>query len=722
MKPISQRDIPLIMIVEDDETMRFLASELLAEAGFEVEAVADGLTAMEAFDRTQPDLVLLDVQMPGLDGFAVCNKLRNMPSGEFVPILMMTGLGDTDSINRAYQVGATDFITKPFKYAILGHHVRYVLRSSKTAQELRISRERYALAALGANDGLWDWDIDSSSVYYSPRWKSMCGHAENEIGDNLDEWLGRIHPDDVVQVKMLISAHLSGASDHFEAEYRVRHKDATDRWMLCRGVAVRDNNGKAYRMAGSISDITSRKRAEEQLVRDAFHDSLTGLPNRALLMDRLQHAFTRSIRNSEHIFAVIFLDLDRFKVINDSMGHNTGDELLVEVSKRLKECVRSGDTVARLGGDEFVILVEDLDDADHARQTAERIQQILKVPFVIGGTQMFISCSIGIAFSSLEYLNADELLRDADTAMYRAKAKGKARHEIFDKSMHAQAVTILQLESELRRALENNEFHLHYQPIVSLRTGQVVAVEALIRWEHPRRGTIMPADFIPFAEENGLIVPIGEWVLRTACSQIRKWNDSGMTEMSVAVNVSPRQLKQKDFVQTVSMILNESALKASLLDLEITESVIMEDSTDTVDVLNKLKGLGVHLSIDDFGTGYSSLSYLPRFPVNSVKIDRSFVSRMMKDPQNLEIIKTVVLLSNSMGLESTAEGVETIDQLEKLRELGCSQSQGYLFSRPAGQKEIEPILKTAIKVSVPLDKDRTLRDLLSELSKSGVKH
>ncbi|HMK61434.1 MAG TPA: EAL domain-containing protein [Dissulfurispiraceae bacterium] len=722
MKPKPQREVPLIMLVDDDETMRFLAAELLAEAGFKAEEIADGITAVESFEKIQPDLVLLDVQMPGLDGFTVCERLRKLPSGEFVPILMMTGLGDSDSINRAYQVGATDFITKPFKYAILGHHVRYILRSSKTAQELRISQERYALAARGTNDGMWDWDIDSASVYYSPRWKSMFGYAEDEIGNSLDEWFGRIHPDDIEQVKMLVSAHLSGASDHFEAEFRVRHNDTADRWMLCRGLAVRDSNGKAYRMAGSISDITSRKRAEEQLLRDAFHDSLTGLANRALLIDRLQHAFIRSIRNSEHTFAVIFLDLDRFKVINDSMGHNIGDQLLVEVSKRLKECVRSGDTVARLGGDEFVILVEDLDEADQAKQTAERIQDVLKEPFVIGGTEMFVSCSIGIAFSSPEYLKAEDMLRDADTAMYHAKEKGKARHVIFDKSMHTQAVTILQLEGELRRALDNNEFRLHYQPIVSLRTGQVVAVEALIRWAHPQRGMIMPLDFIPFAEENGLIVPIGEWVLREACRQIKRWNDLCTTEISVAVNVSPKQLRQKDFVQTVLSILNETALNASLLEIEITESVIMEDSTDTVNVLIQLRELGVHLSIDDFGTGYSSLSYLPRFPVNSVKIDRSFVSKMLIDPHNLEIIKTVVLLSNSMGLESTAEGVETIDQLERLKELGCSQSQGYLFSRPAGLHEIERLLKSAIKVSMPLNKDIVLSDLLAGLSKSGVQH
>ncbi len=717
MKPRTQRQIPLILIVDDDETMRLLAAGYLTEAGFTVEEAAEGITAIESFERLQPDIVLLDVQMPGLDGFAVCTKLRDMPGGNFVPILMMTGLGDTESINKAYQVGATDFITKPLKSALLGHHVRYILRSSRTAEELRVSQERYALAAMGANDGLWDWNIEEGTVHYSFRWKSMLGYEEGDIGESLDEWFSRIHPDELEKVKVLIGAHLDGASDHFEAEYRMRHRDGTERWMLCRGIAVRYDKDKPYRMAGSMSDITLRKRAEEQLLRDAFHDSLTGLPNRALLMDRLEQAWKRAVRNSDDIFAVIFLDLDSFKVINDSLGHNIGDELLILVSRKLKDCVRTEDTVARLGGDEFVVLMEDLNETNSATRTAERIQETLKEPFVIGGTEMFVSCSIGIAFSSTDYTRSEDLLRDADTAMYRAKSKGKARHEIFDHSMHAQAVTRLQLESELRRALEHQEFCLHYQPIVSLRTGQTIAVEALIRWAHPARGIVMPGEFIAVAEENGLIIPMGEWVMRTACTQVKAWNDSGMPTLAVAVNVSARQLRQKDFVDVVSKILDDTGLKPELLDIEITESVIMEDSHDTVDILRKLKGLGVRLSIDDFGTGYSSLSYLPRFPVNSVKIDRSFISRMTVDPQNFEIIKTVVLLSNSLGLESTAEGVETIDQLEKLKEMGCSQSQGYLFSRPANTKDIQPLLSSSIKVSVERGHYKMLAELLAELSK-----
>lgn len=696
------RETPLVLIVDDDETMRLLASETLVESGFTVEEATDGLAGVESFERLKPDIVLLDVQMPGLDGFTVCSRLRCMPGGEFVPVLMMTGLNDTESINRAYQSGATDFVTKPLNWAHLGHHLRYVLRSSRTAEELRkseeelrISKERYALAARGANDGLWDWNIEAGTIYYSPRWKSMLGLSEDEVGLTLDEWFSRIHPSDVEHAKVLLSAHLDGVSHLFEAEYRMLHKDTIDRWVLCRAIAVRDENGKAYRMAGSMTDITIRKRAEQQLLRDAFYDSLTGLPNRALLMDRLEHTWKRAVRNNSHVFAVMFLDLDRFKVINDSLGHNIGDELLVKVSGRLRDCVRTADTVARLGGDEFVILLEDSKEAEDVRYTAERILEVLREPFVIDGTEMFITCSIGIVLSSTEdYLKSEDLLRDADTAMYQAKAKGKARYEFFDRSMHAHAVTALQLGSELRKGLEKKEFRLHYQPIISLLTGQTISVEALIRWEHPRRGLVMPDEFIPHAEESGLIAPIGEWVLRTACSQIKAWNDSGMPRLTVAVNLSPRQLKQKNFVEMVKEILDETGLDAELLDLEITERVIMEDSQEIMDMLRRLRELGVHLSIDDFGTGYSSLSYLPRLPVNSVKIDRSFISRMTNDPQNFEIIRSVVSLSSLLGLESTAEGVETVDQLEKLKEIGCSQSQGYLFCKPGSNKEIESILKS----------------------------
>ena len=718
MKPRkTKREIPLILIVDDDETMRLLASEALTEAGFVVAEADDGFTGIEGFEQLQPDIVLLDVQMPGLDGFAVCKKLRSMTGGEFIPILMMTGLGDTESINKAYELGATEFITKPLNWALLEHHVRYILRSSKTAEDLRVSQERYALAASGSSGGLWDWDIDAGTVYYSTRWKSMLGLVEGDIVESLDDWFSRVHPADLEQVRMLIRAHLDGASDHFEAEFRMRHRDGTDRWMLSRGIAVRDVGGREYRMAGSMVDTTTRKMAEEQLLRDAFHDSLTGLPNRALLMDRLEHARKRAVRNNDHIFAVIFLDLDRFKVVNDSLGHNIGDELLIMVSKRLKNCVRPADTIARLGGDEFVILLEDLKEADDVKISAERILENLKEPFVIAATEVFISCSMGVALSSAtDYLRPDDMLRDADTAMYRAKSNGKCRYEIFEKSMHTQAITMLQLESELRKALENKEFCLHYQPIVSLITGQIIAVEALIRWIHPRRGLIMPGEFIAFAEENGLIIPIGEWVMRTACSQVKDWNDSGMPALSVAVNVSPRQLKQKDFVDKVSRILNETALNPKLLDIEITESLIMEDSPDILNTLNQLKALNINLSIDDFGTGYSSLSYLQRFPISSVKIDRTFISKMMLDHQNSEIIRTVVLLSQSMGLESTAEGVETIDQLEKLKEMGCSQSQGYFIARPAGCKDIEPILRSSIRVSTGLGKDKLLSELVVELS------
>ncbi len=713
------RENPLILLVDDDEVMRLLAAGALTEMGFVVEVAEDGTAGIEAFHRLQPDIVLLDVRMPGRDGYAVCSELRSTAEGELVPILMMTSLDDTASINRAYQSGATDFATKPFNWTLLGHHLRYILRSSETAKalrrsqnELQESQERYALAARGANDGLWDWNIETGRVYYSSRWKSMLGLAEDEIGEHIDEWLVRIHPDDLAQVKMRINTHLNNASAHFEGEFRMRHSDGTYRWMLCRGIAVRDGGEKAHRMAGSMSDITMRKRIEQQLLHNAFYDALTGLPNRALLMDRLEHTWMRVERNRDNLFAVMFLDLDRFKVINDSLGHNVGDKLLTSVAKRLRDCVRPSDTVARLGGDEFVILLEDANEADDVRHAAERIQETLKNPFVIDNTEIFMSCSIGITLSSTDdYLRAEDLLRDADTAMYKAKSKGKARYEFFEQSMHARAVTMLHLESELRRALEREEFCLHYQPIVSLHSRRITSVEALIRWVHPRRGLVMPGEFLPFAEEVGLIIPIGQWVIRQACRQIKAWNDSGVPPLSVAVNISPRELKQKGFVDIVSGILRETSLRPDLLDLEITESAIIENPGDIVKILLQLKALGLHLSIDDFGTGYSSLSYLSRFPVTSVKIDQSFVRGMRDNAQNVKIIKTVAALSSALGLESTAEGVETIDQLEKLKETGCSQIQGFFFSRPADFKDIEPLLGKPVMLSGIDDNDMYAADV-----------
>ena len=462
-------------------------------------------------------------------------------------------------------------------------------------------------------------------------------------------------------------------------------------------------------------DITQRKLAEEQLLHDAFHDALTGLPNRSLFIDRLEHSVRLAKRRTDYLFAVLFLDLDRFKVVNDSLGHAIGDLLLVAIARRLEACLRPGDTVARIGGDEFVLLLEDIDGVNEASSIVNRLQQQITSPILLDGHEVFITASIGIALSSDEDLETTNLLRDADTAMYRAKKLGRARHEVFNSSMHAHALRLLQLENDLRRAIESirdqaieqectpcarsglpplsaaPQFIIHYQPIVSIANNTINGFEALVRWQHPERGLISPVEFIPIAEETGLIVALGRWVLRTACQQIRQWQQlfPNNPPLSVNVNLSVKQFSQPDLIEYIDLVLEESHLDGSSLKLEITESVLIENSDSVTAMLVQLRARNIHLCIDDFGTGYSSLSYLHRFPTNTLKIDRSFVSRMggefdlskgSIDPT--EIVRSIVTLSHNLGMDVVAEGVEEASQLSILKGLKCEFAQGFFFSKP----------------------------------------
>jgi diguanylate cyclase (GGDEF)-like protein/PAS domain S-box-containing protein len=552
---------------------------------------------------------------------------------------------------------------------------RHVLALRESEERFRSAFDYAAIGmALVSPEGRW-LQVNHSLC-------EIVGYTEEELLKTTYQAI--THPDDLDEVLSNINHLLNGRTPACQTEKRYFHKQGHEVWALLSVSLARDSKSDSMRFIFQIQDITDRKRAEQQLLHDAFHDALTGLPNRSLFMDHLKLAVGRSKRRSDCEFAVLFLDLDRFKIVNDSLGHMVGDQLLIGIARRLETCLRPGDSVARLGGDEFTILLGDIRDADEAISVAERIKKELTLPFNIGGHEVFTTVSIGIAPSMTGYDRAEDMLRDADTAMYRAKSLGKTRHEVFDKAMHARAMNLLQLETDLRRAVDRREFLLHYQPIMALETGTIKGFEALIRWQHPEHGFISPAEFIPIAEETGMIVPIGLWVLAEACRQMQEWQETfpAYPPLQISVNLSGRQFTQPDLIEQIKQVLRETGLDPRSLKLEITESTVMENIDTAIDMLKQLRAIGVELSIDDFGTGYSSLSYLHRFPISTLKIDRSFVGRMADNNENTEIVRTIIMLARNLGMDVVAEGVETEEQLAQLRSLGCECGQGYLFSKP----------------------------------------
>ena len=550
----------------------------------------------------------------------------------------------------------------------------------RAERALRESEARYTLAAAAMNDGLWDWDLQTGKVYYSPRWQALLG-IEAPASQAPSEWFDRVHPLDAERVRTQLKAHLADETPVFECEHRLLHQDGRYHWMLSRGLAVRDEKGAARRVAGSLTSIAQQ----------GVCDALTGLPNRALLLDRLRQAFEKYQRDPTQAFAVLFMDLNRFKVINDSLGHQVGDLLLVELAKRLQLCVRSADTVARLGGDEFVILLENLDGPRSVMQVIDRIGRYTATTFNLDGHQVVSSTSIGVVMDVRHYNSTDDILRDADIAMYHAKGRKKP-YAFFDRRMFEQVAARQQTEMELRSALERGELFLMYQPIVSLDSGAVSGFEALVRWRHPRRGLVPPAEFIALAEETGLINAIGEWVLSEACVQMRTWQRDRARPLTISVNLSSKQFAQPDLVKRIAEILRETGLEPRHLKLEVTESAVMDDPTLAAEVLGQLKDLGVRIAMDDFGTGYSSLSYIHSLPLDTIKIDQSFVNRMKSDSKSLEIVRTVVNLAQNLNLDVVSEGVESAEQAAMLGTLHCRYAQGYYFSKPLIEAEVVELL------------------------------
>ncbi len=568
---------------------------------------------------------------------------------------------------------------------------------------LRISEERYMLAANGSNDGLWDWNLTSGTVYYSARWKSMLGYVEQEINPLPEEWFERVHPEDLVQLQTQLSSHLSNRTENFQCEYRISRKDGQYHWMLARGVAVWDPAGFARRIAGSQTDIHDRKKLEEQLRHDALHDALTGLGNRTLLIDHLRHVNERKKRKPELLFALFFLDFDRFKQINDTLGHQAGDQLLIEAGKRLGDGLRSADTIsrftgpetlARIAGDEFVLLLEDFRTIDDVQKVVERMTALVNAPYRIADQEITLTASIGLVVPEEAYENPEDIIRDADIAMYRAKQLGGAQVIRFSQEMYQGTRARMQLENDLRKAVEHHEFEVFYQPIYLLDNNYIAGFEALVRWNHPQRGLLLPGEFIKIAEEIGMIVPIGLFVLEEACLRMQSWRNALKIspELIISVNFSAQQIVAVDLLDNIHRILENTGFDPRKLWLEVTEDTLLENNEVVLNRLKQLRALGIRIEIDDFGTGYSSLSYLQNLPIDGFKIDRSFIKDIHGGGE--KIVKTLIELGHSLGLTEVAEGVETERQKEYLKNLSCQYAQGFLMSRPISASAIEELLTT----------------------------
>ena len=735
---------------KSNEELDALESSLFGESRpkvptetYVVESAHQGQEALEMVRRSVEEanryaLAFVDMRMPpGWDGMETIEKIWQVDPD--IQIVLCTAYSDYswDEINLRF--GAADrllILKKPYdtievcqlasalsKKWHLARHAHLKLNQlkgmvaeqtrelQKTNDELLLeiqrhaeAENRYRLAETGANDGLWDWDLRAGSVYFSPRWKAMLGYSEDQIGSSPDEWFKRVHSDDLTALKAACDEHFSGKTEQLRGECRLLHNDGQYRWMLYRGVAIKDDQGTVIRAAGSFTDITERKMAEEQLRFEALHDALTGLANRVKLSDRIGDAICRLKRDPNRRFAVMFLDLDRFKVINDSLGHLIGDKFLVEIARRLSNFIRAGDElmqtcrddVARLGGDEFVLVIDGIVRDSDVLRVAQRLHEAVAEPIVIDGHSLHSAVSIGIAIANQNYNNVTEILRDADTALYQAKAGGRSCTRIFDPEMHHKAMAQWRTESELRAAIDNHELRVFYQPVVT-SNGSLVSIEALVRWQHPQRGLLDPDQFLPVAEESDLIVRIGRWVALEACRQVRMWQTKfpRHKDLPVSVNMSSKQFALPGFVDEVSQTLARAGLAPHSLRLEITETVAMRDAHATVQTLLRLRAMGVLIDVDDFGTGYSSLSYLHRMPINALKIDRSFVSSIFDDKVSAHIVHAITLLAHSLQVDVIAEGVETIPLFSAVRTMGCDYFQGYCIARPMSAADMELYLADA---------------------------
>ncbi len=686
--------LPQILAIDDDPITRMTLEKVLVRSGYRVATAVSGETGLAMCEQVAPDLILLDVLMPGIDGFQTCQQLRSKTSTEHTPIIMLTGLEDPESIESAFHAGATDFVTKPINWGLLSQRVKFALRAYDMEQGLRKAQARLAYAQRLAQLGYWEWNPATDMVSGSPEMFALFGHSSVE---SMPRQLFLVHltAESMLKIEQALIelVHNTGTLSmviHIE-------KPTGGAVLNILGEAARNEQGTVVSLSGSVQDITRISEAEATISRLNLHDRLTDLPNRSFFMEMLiQGLQKRAAKGDKAQLAVLTLDIDRFKLFNQSLGIHGGDTLLKELSTRLTQITREGDIIARLGSDEFVVLV-DMNPDDKIEAIAGRYHSSLLNAFTIDGTEVFISPSLGIAIAPLDSDQAEPLLACANTAKTRAKEDGGNQYQFYTASMNQQAAKRLKLEHDLRRAIDLGQMRVYYQPKISSGDLRLIGVEALVRWQHPEWGLVRPDDFIPIAEETGLILEIGKWVLNESCRKAVAWRNA-IPDFHIGVNLSTRQFLQDDLIDQVKAALQESQLPAAALDLEITESLAMADAQSNITILRQLKALGIHLSIDDFGTGYSSLSYLQAFPVDTIKIDRSFIMRI-GTPEGKKsdegIVAAIIAMAHSLDLTLVAEGIENEVQAELLTRQGCEVFQGFYFGRPVPADELEskfPIL------------------------------
>lgn len=682
---------PRLLVVDDDQTFLLMIRKVMEKSNFIVLTCGTGQDALDICKDITPDVILLDIRLPDISGIEVCGTLRQTMDDTILPILLVTADGDRDTIAKGYEAGATDFLAKPLDWKLFAHRAQYLVRASRAMSELRLNRASLATAQRIAKIGNFSYDVDTNESHWSPELYSILGLDSNQHRAHPDTLASLIHPDDRDHVKSNTEKALL-TNKSFSTDHRMLLRNGDVRHVRHYAEATEDALGKRI-VTGVIQDTTDHTRAMDQIRYLANFDGLTGLTNRrqfnTRLMDTVRHA-----RTKRHLVAVIIVDVDRFKLVNDSLGSSAGDQILQVVADRVNEQVRNSDCVARLdgdeasfeiarvGGDEFTLLLPRIAHPTDAGRVAQRILESISTPIEVDGQRVTLGASIGISIYPIDGESAEALIANADRAMSHAKRQGGNSFQYYTESLNATSTRRLILESKLRDAVDANRLHLVYQPKCDLRSGDVIGMEALLRWEEPNLGFVSPDEFIPLAEEIGCISKIGRWVLYEACRQNKEWQDQGLAAVPVSVNVSSRQFSDTDLLRVVKDVLARTELEPQWLELEITESAMVEDEAATTLALRQIRELGIRISLDDFGTGFSSLSYLRRLPLDTLKIDRSFVMDLPDDPDARGIVEAIIAMAHVLDLDVIAEGVETEEQRDFLRSIDCDEIQGYLISKP----------------------------------------